>query len=1097
MKKSENSLDEDLIIDEDLDDSLIIDDKDDLVIDDDLDDSLIIDDKDDNLVIDDNGEDDLIINDENNDDELIIEDSDIAIPIGINNQMLYNDNEDSEELVIETGVDIDNILAENIDANVVSTSMSLDEMIEDLNMKRKNCSIADTLSFMKSNYKENVNDLKAILNTLDPTLNSEHSSGIDRVLHRVKRGGMDTLHAYIISDFTKYYFSQIAEGEEPDIEEFMSADYRTKLLSEQYSGVIKDKIPAIRNSKYFSLVDLLENEYAIRTVVKVLEDCKRTADTVQSTKEQEKSIAGAHTDVVCKTYAVDISKLNCENTVYVESVDYNDDENTYTCGCCGNKSELKNDFYTIGMLPDRLSIDQCGGAIKSYLRLDVINYNKCPECNHYNILTADEAKAIGKFFTDIDDSIKENYVMNSYRLSRYINPIRINLSYSRLESILPHLYHNTDELVIEDDESLDEAAISQVEQLDNSALIRDEAAFKRYKELLSYFRNNKNFVPDEKEDNPSPMIKNNEIPRQVDMEACGIYANTNLNKASELFFSVEGRTNINIVAKVISSLVGIEYDKYKKDAVNSLYSFISHSSMSSYFDVTFRDSLEAKVKSKNVLPTVLAWDNCEKKRDMIALLCGYVNIKVDTVINNETNEIIQEGLETFVKAIEQWFSTVEDSVKYVEETRTNLIHDLKYNFRLLAFTPIVGGIILDKKSMTLQEDSDLAQIVSAVSDLMIIYNCIENFTKYWQISLGTGFNPIKNLVDFTKTSKFDNAKAILDNLDLIKFETRTKREKVYAVLATCFSELHSIDYEDLSKLDSIAKYLNSSYGDEFELMVSLRDFDFLEKREGAEGYVYDTPTYKTLREGFSGLLEESNKFIAKYGSTGADRLFYYLEGQFEREELEEQYDKKYKEVNLYVQLERLPNETLKDYMFRLSNTDLNNCNSEDLIHFQPKIKDILVKYAVILNLCNTPTTFVWTYTNMDIQLFTAIAELIYMIIERPLLKQLDALKISESLANKLSSVNYIEMSSKDRKKIHARNMLLYSIYTEPGFNALGNLEDAMDKLQDGGFAESSEMDDANEEDRMQVILSDTSLFAEASGHLDKELLDEINEYYIN
>ena len=1099
--------------DEDFDELIIEDDSDELKIEDDSDELKIEDDSDELIIEDDSDE--LKIEDDS--DELKIEDN--SSPVSLEENTEYDDSilYDDEDDVFQDDLFIS---GETFSSE---QQKQLQKTKDDLNEKREACSTESSIEYIDDLIGVCKMTIDELVYKQDPDLVSKEKQDLrkrDAMISKAFGFERDFITSMLADIFINYYYMQIGSDEEIDIDTFMEKDqsrhfnheYILNSLPNEYAKYIKELI-ALGVS--ISITDLLGSDLSRLKFRESLKTLKKSLEQDSINAQVNTNMMDSYARNIKASYLpLGLKKVfkNAKDIVYVDKIIINvssegteDDADisikyNFKCGKCGKEHEMKNHFYTYCFLADPTGLSRGLSADKIYRQIDIPNANVCPDCNAVNILAKSE-------MLELKTKLSPQLLYNNYRdfynvaadLTNSVNPIIIRKGYEELYTSLPNIVViDTDienaELEITDDFE-DEVVVENNSKISNDDIM-DVNAYNNYLKTLEYFKDN--ILESDKSSHEGDVVENYdkgqvtirpedklvtavEYKKSFDMKCSGLVYNNDIETCSHLFFLDESKKNVNNLAKIICKLAGENYKKIKLNAFNSICNFISSSNIYDYFNVHVMNAYLAQYKSKGIIDVLIKAEG-QEQYDLAHDICMYIGLDSKEIFN-EKNEFVPEGLSILVAKAQEWFNNLPQIMEDQKAMRNQLLNDIKLNYRLLAFTPIIETNKYADKNSILHLDTELVDVLNSIADLMVIYNLMDTFSKYIKISAPSIYKYSVNLASFEKDNDYAKATSLLSEANLLTFESRTKKVVKYSVMANMFSHLRNIEYDNLSKFDKVKRYLTGDHEDDFNLMKAIADCQFI-TGDFTRGKIYDSPIYSTIYKGFSELLALAEAFIDDNGSSDIDRVYYYLKDQFSRKEIEDGFIEKYNQISFNTLLIREENETLAQYMDRMISMNSGTVYEKTKQHVS-ELKEMKTKYAIVLSVCDLPCSFVWTYSDMDIELYFVLIELMYLVMQRPITMQLETLNIKETLANKLRIGEDIEIEHEDENIVYLQDKILYTIYSDHGYNATSDVNSLADPNETAD-SEIISVDATNRNDVVEKMVKDQERFFKSIRHLPKE-----------
>lgn len=974
---------------------------------------------------------------------------------------------------LETYANDDN--AEELeDTSKESETRSKKLLIKSLQRVRSNVTPAESREILHGIWLDSTEQVKEYINNIHNGFNLE-SVGHTKQSAHAENGfsftGAGKFFSLLCTMYQHLCIEASADNQEymtPD--EFMVTDLKTKLLS--YGNRLGDLFATVEKMERVTASDVLSNEFLVRKLRDKLKEVRDSVERANQATDSEKATLSSIRTHLTRKYIPNTLRDKKKNYAYVSRIILSNGKDDFVCGECGKTSHALYPFYSLGVLPFQGRVKGSGNA---YQAIDIPYANECEHCHTMNILTEEEIKRLAKATIKLHKALLDDYCKSVKELCTSFAMTRYRGSEEVLAKALPIVYSE-----MEEDDDLDEVAADS--HVNNANVVSD--AYERYREMLGYFETSADFEEYPTKEELSEVINVGDIGTRF-------ITNVDLRTNRAIQQTETYKINLTNTVKVLCTTLGVKYKDAKRNAINSIIMNIRNTKL--YEDLAYETTEVEKiiVKSREIKNYIEDLDPIEQTK-IISSICGTIDYKYADIVDESADKLKKENLAQFQEAMDKYYDEHEKISTSLLEKKKKLIADLKDNIRIYAFIPLATIPVLTDAEGLLY-DKEFVEFVNETADLLVLMNLSERFFKYWKTALSkTDANTFSSLADINKTKNYEYCIKLLARIGICKFQPRSKTTDKNKILMDIFTLLRDIDFEQLARLDSVRQAYQE--GDMFTLMYKINDCDFFENllaEESIDGYVYDTPIYKPIREMITSLLPITRDFIRKYGRSEEDRLRYYLQDLFSEEEIVSINAKRYKSIKFNVLLKKEENETIVDYLKRLSETSAKapkECILDHTFEYQKEVD----AYEVLLLSCNYPLMFLENNVKQIKEILTVI-DLLYQIGQRNLGKVMNIMRIDADVANKLikDSPN-VELNCLNKEKEDAKNYLLRSTFLINAFNYSGNMAD-MDVSNDS--ADSSLDLGGNEEDRLKAIISDSDKFDEASKHLPEEVKKLINEYY--
>ena len=749
--------------------------------------------------------------------------------------------------------------------------------------------------------------------------------------------------------------------------------------------------------------------------------------------------------------------------VYVEKV--NLATNKFVCGCCGEENELKVPFYRVLIIPGKLAGNDVGNVRDTSTILNIPAMNDCKHCGAINMLSEKEVKRLERAFRRAHDREElDKFRTRNLELCSGFTVTSYTFGSEMLADILPNVFDLVEETEVDEEET--------------TTVVDYTEALKHYREMKEYF---KNAVI-------SKTISNNvEKEIAVDDTFEQIMGEVHHSKYTETGYEINRRHNLDTLVKVIAGILGRKFKDLKQDAVSSLLKYIGEGSL--YNKLSFRNTkrLEGIILSKDILKYFDGLSEADRNI-LCERVCDALSINPKEYLDAD-GKIIQEKYSEFIAVANENFSRLEqEHIKYIKDSE-KLIDNLKDLEKLYSFIPISKANVIKKEVYEdLFYDERIVNFIDETSNLMILNHLAIDFASLWKSRMKST-NRIKEITNIAN-DKQQIADKLNDFLTGIDDDWRdhvggyslTRQEKVdLGVLSKIGNFLckEKINTNNLYKLSSIKDNLINY--DEFKLRNAIKNCDFILGNE------FDTWLLKPIRDLVGDEIQSCTEFTNKYGTTSLDRFKYIFRNLFTPEEIEEDYEDFFENTTLEFLVPRKDGESFKDYMERYIDIDWDKLPISEyhLIdnsyakHFESKLA---VVYACPL------LYLAFSTMARELGTFIFMSDLLYFILNEPIDKILFTFKIDIEVANRLlsTSTDYHLDKDIDYRKIELDSWLMTIVYLDDHLNSLILANDDIDELDTGL---------TGDEAKIQSLVSDMDILEEGMRHINKGVIDLLNEYY--
>lgn len=576
-----------------------------------------------------------------------------------------------------------------------------------------------------------------------------------------------------------------------------------------------------------------------------------------------------------------------EHLTFIEKMDI--DNGTFVCGHCGEENDTDIPFYDFYFLPE--------GGIKGEVAVVLGSMNKCDYCNKYNILSAEELKSLERLYRQGKTRIIEN-------LGEFLRTRRQSaFSFAKYTAMYEDIMNNLPSLV--EHEELEDIVVEEVDVVPDLS-----KAILRYKSMLDYFRGPKHIDSD--------LITNPEELRKTKEEI----AVKNREPGAELGRYFEGINEVKpdnvitldnndivkyeVIAKLMCSVVSVDYNERKRRAINSLVGHLQSSKYGRYLRYSDFISLYAISQSKGILKELRESEGAE-------LMTLAMDCYSSLALGKKYTDLDSQPKEVIIKNIEEGFENVDKELKRYLELRELYLRDIKASINDLGQIYVGNNSISDDIKEDYFVNDDVRPLLDMLTNRMIMNDVAEEFFQAWFTSYKPDNNSTTKKVSrnksFTNIKDFTgNAAQFLETLEKAMKEMDSGKKGKFKHARNIMPSVYP-DANTTAFLDNFIKLKLKMDTDEYETLVVLDDIlngNFLSNRI-LNRYV------NRLKESSS---TDIKHLVQRYGKDRKSRLKYYFEGIFTSKEIEEQYDDYMDYVRINKIIERLPNEDFKTYIDR-------------------------------------------------------------------------------------------------------------------------------------------------------------------------------------
>ncbi len=773
----------------------------------------------------------------------------------------------------------------------------------------------------------------------------------------------------IIAKFSNSVNSALKEGKEFTVEDMMMVPLKEVNINKAYDTLELYGAERVR--------DLFSNELEYNDYKDFLNRYKTDLEIIYTSGNKEMINKLALKTKYRNNYFPMLNEINSamrflanvedvtEHLTYVKNINLAKDE--FTCGSCGEVCDSETPFFEFCFLPE--------GGEKGEIGLVLTGINKCDYCDKYNILSGEELKVLNNLYkrgnsrvlSNLGDFIR-NRRHNSFGFAKYFT------GYDEIASALPSLIE-----IDEGDYEIEEASIV-IEDLSKSII--------RYKELLEFFKSVKTT-------NISSVTNAEEIRKKREEQAiANRESNAELGRYFEDVIEVNQESNIEItdasisnfevLAKLMCSVVNIDYNERKTNAINSLVAHFQTSKYGRYLRYSDFISLHSLVESKGIIEELkelggtdfvsLAMDcysslgitrkytNLDKvsREEVIKNITeGFVNVEKELQDYNRLREIYLNNLkfaiddytnldkvsrEEVIKNITEGFVNVEKELQDYNRLREIYLNNLKFAIDDLGSIHISSTVIDDNIKEDYLVDATVRKLIDTITNRMIMNSVSEEFFQAWFPSYKSpnkaSSKSVRN-THYRNVNEFKgNAISFMALLEKVIGPMDPHKRGLFKRSANIKMSIYP-DTETSALLDKFIKLKLNMDLDEYETLITLDEIlnHTSIKNRIIKQYLNKLITHK----------DEIGEIVNKYGRSKISRLKYYFEHLFTHQEIEKGYDNSMDYLRINKILDKLPNETFAEYMGRYE--ELIEGDYDYTIR-STELLEVLRENYVYLDVCN-------------------------------------------------------------------------------------------------------------------------------------------------
>jgi len=822
-----------------------------------------------------------------------------------------------------------------------------------------------------------------------------------------------------------------------------------------------------------------------------------------------------------------VNESNLNEYSIVDSVVVYQDRSTKVKCSCSNLFRVDYPLLSVFTLPVNIN--------NKLELIELPTYATCPVCGKKNILSINARKmlmsAISKTFDREKIDLRD--IKGDKGKEKLCNIIKYAPSTDLFVEYAPAYYITEAEMLErynnEDGEDIDISDISLKKDVEKSEddVISSTSQFlelinkplNKYRDWVNYYRDSVDLLKN---------VQNIEdFSDYIDSTPLSSYEelySTRLDLAGLTYklYSNDGKYVTKKFSKLICGILGRNYIDYKKDAVNTLVEYLNNTSIVHDISLERLWITEAIVNSSESVKHMKELDPINKYRSAQTLyrIQGPKELDLGTELNPNSN-----NLDAYIDSVYNTIIKMKSEYQDMLDNRQKLLQDLKENTRVYSMIPLVRNTeVPDRHLDYLKLDDELKEFIDVTTDLMLLNNNIDNLVKYMEscaprkdkastTKKATLTNILKSVGDISRTDIIKKHLDLLYNLGLLNEDNKgnfTGIPERFNIALNLFTVVHfppdtqgydNVGGSPINNLLSLFELQEAmKRNNEFEIMNIINKLDWLDTEmiyytndKGTKvlsDKIYDTATYHTIFNAIQNLREVSKEFVKKYGSTSKDNLIYNLEGIFTKEEIDEGYSYVMDSIKLDRLLNRLDNETLSDYLDRLSKVDKEDPYE---VFLRDDYKDKINENIVALEVCNIPMETAQS-TNNAYKYFT-FAELFILSIQTDLKLIANMFMIDSEIVGKLSTSDDYIYGEVNKDDYRLKTLVEYCIYLNAEYN-IGNYFTDLPQVEDADLEDSSEkeIDILTKMDFYKADEASYKAFQDSGKYIEKGVFNEINDY---
>lgn len=660
------------------------------------------------------------------------------------------------------------------------------------------------------------------------------------------------------------------------------------------------------------------------------------------------------------------TKIILDNFVYVRKIILGKHEQSFICGDCGKKSEIKIPFAKFFFF----------NSSQGYTYNEpVMGINKCEHCGKLNTLTGVELKEIRK--------LREERMMDAKKISSILEGLSSPLHGALIpgidiyEAVLQERYANLDD---EDLEELPKEYEAKTETIDSNGNISPLA--REYIEAIEEFRRAEMFYTEKSEKGLTEDVK-----AQLEKCSCEILLENSKQVAKETgekyrTVKVQLASNSPSIERFIKVACNILYKNYnteKRNAILSLINYLNTSSLGDYLDNKNINEFNAIYNSLDNLNYYCdtSKQNASDKAEAEEILLNRL------AILNQSGDFSLEYMQKEFNKINPSF--IEKEKEKYETTRDIIISEIYAHSNLYSCIPITNF-----------ETTNIQRIIPYISD-----------NKIWEMVLYiSNLMIVNNLAEDLITKKVLPTSGDAQGRGRLLEQTSSASRSLQNALNSLYKSGNNSDLEiSLKCVCSAGKYL---YIEDLLPIGALRDSILYEDEFAFYNAIYDLENIRDLEikevEGIKDLINnyynDAEKFVEKYGSDNYSKWLYVYGLQFSEDEIDE--DLINPSLKMYRNLipRRKDGESFRDYVSRQKEL------TDDIIDTNTELFKPLYKYIILLNGLKAFSEFLNTNIK-NLELYLAGADMFRLALTYDESVWLNILKVTREI------VNYIDNDVKD------------------------------------------------------------------------------------
>lgn len=693
------------------------------------------------------------------------------------------------------------------------------------------------------------------------------------------------------------------------------------------------------------------------------------------------------------------TKIILDNFTYVRKIILGKNEQSFVCGDCGKKSEIKIPFVKFFFF----------NSSEGYTYNEpVMGINKCTHCGKMNTLTGVELKEIRK--------LRDERMMDARQISNILDNLSSPLHGALIpgidiyEAVLQERYANLE------DDNLEELPIeheSVEEALDSNGNISPLA--REYIEAIEEFRRAELFYTEKSGRELSTEVKAQlsrcsyqitvENSKQVAKETGEKYKVVNVQLASN-------SSSIERFIKVACNILYKNYNTEKRNAILSLINYLNTSNIGYYLDNKNINELNAIYNS---LDNLNYYCNTSKQNPSDKAEAEEILLNRLTVLNKTGNFDLDYMQEEFNK-IDPNFIEQEKS-KY-DTIKGLIISEIYANSNLYSCIPITNFETTNiSRIIPYISDTEIWEMVLYISNLMIVNNLAEDLITKKVLPTSGDAQGRGRLLEQTSSASRSLQNALFS---LYKSGNNSELERNLKCVCSAGKYLYIEDLLPMGALrDSIL------YEDEFAFYNAIYDLGNVRELEIKE--------VATIKEIIDEYYNDAEKFVEKYGSDNYSKWLYIYGLQFNENEIDE--DLINPSLKMYRNLipKRKDGESFKDYVARQK--DL----TDNLLDTNTKLFKPLNKYIILLNGLKAFSEFLNTNIK-NLELYLAGSDMFRLALTYDESVWLNILKVTPEIANYIDNeVKDFDFNSYMNLKLPSQEDLFIAKAFYPNYNLNKNV----------------------------------------------------------